>query len=451
VFALAAAIGLLIAACSDSEGPPATATLAATPTVTAAPTNTPPPPTPTPAPQRPEASAFPPDLAADAGAIAGGIAALRGTSPLAPVDMFLLSRAQARAYYSGGRPDNGAGQPAEPPRLDPKNEVYRLLGLVAEREQRNVEQASVDNLISLITGFYAPEFKAFYMLDEITGGIRGSSARATIAHEYVHALQDQYHDLNALSTARESDWDAYRVLQQIMEGDALYFENKYMGFSLRSTYRVPVCFQVPRAIRPSVPFVVERELDTWYEDGLCFLDAVVPSLPNGVRDVWENLPTTTEQVLHPEKYLAGEGARPVALTRLESGLGPGWSRLTERNFGEFTLQNLLLLGLTDRARVWQAAAGWGGDAWALYTNGDARLLQVATVWDTVDEAQEFWEALTESLVRRAPGQVTHGEGSLRTQLEGREWRASIFGDRIGFVVSNDATTADSVAAMLGLP
>jgi hypothetical protein len=401
-------------------------------------------------PQRPDASAFPADLAADAAAIAGGIAALRGTPPLAPVDMFLLSRAQARAYYSPGRQDNGAGPPAEP-RLDPKDEVYRLLGLIPERERRNVEQASVDNLISLITGFYAPEFKAFYMLDEITGGVRGPSARATIAHEYVHALQDQHHDLNALLVARETDWDAHRVLQQIMEGDALYFENKYMGFSLRSTYRVPVCFQVPRAIRPSVPFVVERELDTWYEDGLCFLESVLPSLPNGVRDVWENLPTTTEQVLHPEKYIAGEGARPVSLTRLESALGPGWSRLLERNFGEFTLQNLLHLGITDRPRVWQAAAGWGGDAWALYSNGDGRLLYAATVWDTAEEAQEFWQALTESFARRAPGQEIQGGGSLRIDIEGRDWRASIIGDRVSLIVSNDVAAADNVAGMLRFP
>jgi hypothetical protein len=365
--------------------------------------------------------------------------------------MFLLSRDQARAYYSGSN-NNGSGGPSPQPRLDPKNELYRLLGLIPEREQRNVEQASVDNLISLITGFYAEQFKAFYMLDEITGGTSGPSARATIAHEFVHALQDQYYDLTEVGALRAEDWDAFRAFQQVMEGDALYFEEKYIGFSLRSTYRVPVCFQIPRAIRPSVPFVVERELDTWYEDGLCFIEAVLPRLPNGIRDVWENLPTTTEQILHPEKYLAGEGASVVTLPRLSAQLGPGWERLAQHNFGEFSLQNLLLLGVTDRARVWQASTGWGGDVWDLYTNGEARLVYSESVWDSAEEAREFWLALTESLNNRAPDrQALQLEGAYRNDIGGRSWRASINGDRVMFLVSNDSAAADRVATFLGLP
>ena len=90
---------------------------------------------------------------------------------------------------------------------------------------------------------------------------------------------------------------------------------------------------------------------------------MTPLLANGVADVWAALPTTTEQILHPEKYLAGEGALPVSLPPLTPALGAGWRSLLGSSFGEFSLQNLLLLGLAaDRVLVQRAAAGWGGDA-----------------------------------------------------------------------------------------
>lgn len=445
---VALALSLAVACSGPSQvAPPAhatviesTATVAATPEPSA---------TPAPPPRRPDASPFPDDLAARARDTLAAIAALRGTPPPQAVDAFLLSRAQARAYYST---DNGGGQGSgAAPGLDAKNELYRLLGLIPDREQRNVGQATTDNLVSLITGFYAPELKAFYMLDEITGGVHGPSARATIAHEFVHALQDQYHDIEAQEAQRRDDWDAMRAFQQAMEGDALYFESKYLGYSARAAYRVPVCFQIPSPLRPSVPFVIERELDTWYEDGLCFVQDVLPLLSGGVSELWQRLPATTEQVLHPEKYLAAEPASPVTLECLESALGEGWSRLKQANLGEFGLQNLLVLGLTDRTRAGQAAAGWGGDAWALYTNAEGRLLYSVSVWDSPAEAREFWLAFRQSLAGRATLPIDPAGDSFSAETAGgRMWRAWLEDDRVSFFVANDVSALDRAAAAAGL-
>ena len=147
--------------------------------------------------------------------------------------MFLLSRDQARAYYGGEDNAGGIGGAAPLRPLDPQDELYRLLGLVPAREERSdgqpsqdrdLRQQSVDNLVAQITGFYSPDLEAFYMLETIIGGVSGGSARATMAHEFTHALQDQYHDLNALAAARADDWDAFRALQDVVEGDAIASE-----------------------------------------------------------------------------------------------------------------------------------------------------------------------------------------------------------------------------------
>ena len=451
---LASIAGLVLLACGgESPTSEPASTPSPEPTATA---------TPRPAPsiRRPDANPFPPELRAVGEEIYGKIAAVRGTTVREPVEMFLLNRDQARAYYLPERPTPSASQPRPPAQrpLDAKTELYRLLCLVppAPPSQDNepppsVAQQSIDDLLPLITGFYSAELNAYYMLEEIRGGVTGPSAIATMVHELTHALQDQYFDLTQLAHQRAADWDGTRALNSVIEGEAVASENAYLGYSLRASYRVPVCFAIPQAIRPGSPFVIERELDTWYEDGLCFINAVKGRLPNGVAGIWERLPTTTEQILHPDKYLANEGAAPVTLQPLLPALGDGWQRVDGSSFGEFSLQNLLLLGLEgDRPLVQRAAAGWGGDAWALYAREGQRLAHYEIAWDLIREAEEFWAVLQQSLRRR--GNVsTPAPNSIEATIGGSFWRAQLKGDRVTLLVANAQPLLDTAAQPLGLP
>jgi hypothetical protein len=286
------------------------------------------------------------------------------------------------------------------------------------------------------------------MLDSLNGGIYGSLAKSTIVHELTHALQYQYVNVDRASGERANDWDATTALLDVIEGDAVNTENALLGYSTRSTYRQPVCFAIPAPQRSGTPYVVERELDTWYEDGLCFIQAVARDRP--IADVFANLPTTTEQILHPEKYLAGEGRKPVSLQPLEPSLGQGWTRPGNGGFGEFTVQNILLAGLeSDRSAVQAAAAGWGGDAWSLFVNGESRLLQVSIAWDTPEEAMQFWQALIRSL--RTNGEVSSGAPRFSATREGKTWRGLLNGDTVTFAVANDVQALERVARDLGLP
>jgi len=434
------AVLFVAAACSGSDNPEPVAT-AVPPTTTTVPASpTPLPPTATPV--RPEASIFPDALRESSLRYLEQIGELRNTPVKGPVDMFTLSRDQARAYYSSsGGVTSSEPEPAPsatPRRIDVKQEVYELLGLVPEAKppsgggqgQPSLQESQIDNLIALITGFYSPELNALYLLETINGGINGSLARSTIVHELTHALQYQYADLDAVAVKRASDWDATTALLSVMEGEAVFTETELLGFSTRSTYRLPVCFTIPAAQRAGTPYVVERELDTWYEDGYCFIDAMAKQI--GIDAVFANLPTTTEQILHPEKYLAGEGAKPVTLPDLAGSLGAGWSRAGGGSFGEFTVQNILLRTLpSDRRAVQAAASGWGGDRWSLYVNGESRLLQAVIAWDSAEEASEFWQALRQTL----PGVA---EGAAYEAAEGNTtWRAKLDGATTTLFLTND--------------
>lgn len=412
--------------------------------------------TPTPEPRpRPEANPFPDDLRDQALALLQQIGDVRGTPSRREVDMFLLTRDQARAYYSGGEEPSDSTPPDQtpPPPFDLRQETYVLLDLIPPPEAaggRNLEEQQIDNLIDLITGFYSNDFMAFYLVESINGGIYGGLARSTIVHELTHALQYQYRDIDGLARERSGDWDATTALLDVLEGDAVYTETLVLGFSTRSTYREPICFEIPAPIRAGTPYVVERELDTWYEDGVCFIAAVRDELTRGITGVFEDLPTTTEQILHPGKYLAGETARPVFLNSLTESLGPGWEQKGRANFGEFGLQNILLTGLAaDRARVQEAAAGWGGDSFFLYANDDGdRLLHLETRWDGQTDAREFFDALVASIVNRGGEAPEEGATRYRAAIDGVTWSTTVASDRVTLLVSTNPEAIEAVAALV---
>ena len=436
-----------------TETPSATATPEVTPTATLSPT---PEPTATPLP-RPEANPFPADLQADSMTLLGEIAAARGVTNPEPVDMFLLTRDQARDFYDrdeeeDGPPDRPTATPGPRP-LDPRQELYELLGLVPEvvegTDTPTADEQALDNLISIITGFYDPSYRAFYMIETISGGIYGTLARSTIVHELTHALQYQSVDLNRLASERGGNFDARTALLSVIEGDAVNSEIEVLGFSTRSTLRQPVCFEIPPRRNAASPYALERELDVWYEDGLCFVQAVAPQLADGIDELFAKMPETMEQILHPEKYLAGEGAEPVSPPSLGEALGEGWAQLSTGTFGEFGLQNILLNGLPeDRARVQDGAAGWGGDAWNLYVSGESRLAHLETVWDTPEDAPQFVEALVASLENLGFTAAVEGERTALTKGP-VTWSVGVRGESVTVLVSNDGAAMARAVEALG--
>ena len=474
LFLAAALLSLVLAfACDDETTPVVNRPTSAATTATPEPGSTfipftPTAPTPTPRP-RPEANPFPDELRAQAAELLARIGEVRGTPARREVEMFLLTREQARDFYLGGGDSDSAtdqtptdsveGEEEAPPRpFNLRQETYVLLGLVPPPQPRppsepgpvtgTLQDQQIDNLISQITGFYSDEFAALYLVENSGGCVRPES---TIVHELTHALQYQYRDIDNLVRERAGNWDASRALLTVLEGDAVYTETQVLGFSTRSTcVREPACFQIPAA-RGASPYVVERELDTWYEDGFCFIQVVHGQLTRGITGIFEDLPTTTEQILHPEKYLEGEAARPVFLNSLIDDLGPGWEQMGRGNFGEFGLQNLLLTGLAgDPTLVQDAAAGWGGDSFFFYQDVEGeQLLHLETRWDTGDEARQFYDALVACMAALAETDGPEDGAALyRTAIGDITWSTTVASDRVTLLVATDASALESAATMV---
>jgi hypothetical protein len=267
---------------------------------------------------------------------------------------------------------------------------------------------------------YSPLDKQVLLVTE-RGGVRDSGL---LTHEFVHALQDQHFDLLKMVLARPFSFDREEAAFALVEGDAVSVERKATQGDAWARKSVEDLTreederyaQYRKGIGAFFPPLLTETFIFRYRDGLHFVETLRRARPAvSIDEVFRRPPQSSEQVLHPEKYLSGEPPREVGLD-LEAFADEGWRPVATTPLGEVGVRGLLLAGVTaEEAR--RAAAGWGGDrSFVFEREGRAPLFVWRTVWDTPRDAQEFFRAYNQMLQQRAAsGAVAQGESE-------REWR-----------------------------
>jgi hypothetical protein len=224
-----------------------------------------------------------------------------------------------------------------------------------------------------LEGFYEPKNGTMYLAADL----KGKEAAATLAHELVHALQDQNWDLKSRSNYRPGKGDETLALACLAEGDAT---SLMMDFIMAEQGKIAL--DLPEAMVrelmasgmtgnaiQSVPHILRSTLIAPYSDGLSFVHAL--RRKGGWRMVdkaWQQPPVTTEQILHPDKWEKHEPAITIP-SPTSNALGTGWKMDDEDTFGELGFA-LTFEEWIDGPDARAAAAGWGGDRSAIYTKGD---------------------------------------------------------------------------------
>ena len=255
-----------------------------------------------------------------------------------------------------------------------------------------------------IAGFYdeRPGVKKLFAIS--SGRTLNLMNQLILAHELRHAVQDQ-HVVIRDQLRVESDYDDRRLAALcLIEGDASLLMEQYLTSGV--TKNAPELANLFQAFSqglsgPDVaqmfagpalqtaPAVVQEQLVAPYFQGRNL--AVAVHELGGFARLNESLrtpPRSMEQVLHPEKYLDGSD-EPIEVTLPEAR-----SRTIdfEGRLGELLIRVLLSEGAAS-ATANTAAAGWGGDSYAVYEDGDGYALIWRTVWDTSTDAREFEAAL----------------------------------------------------------
>ena len=253
-----------------------------------------------------------------------------------------------------------------------------------------------------VAGYYDPKAKQFYLAD----WIELDGQKPVMAHELTHALQDQHFNLRRFDKWPRGDSDAELAARALIEGDATLAMTLYLAkhplialsFMRSADATQTEQFEkAPRAVRESLlfPYMAGSEwASELYERGGWSM----------VSQAFSKLPQSTEQIMHPEKYFAYEPPVKLTLSNFTRALGPGWKRIDNDVSGEWGYYLVLDEYLKDPKLSKKAAAGWGGDRFAIYEGPrkSGMFLAQVTVWDTVADAQEFFEAYSQRSQKHYP-------------------------------------------------
>jgi hypothetical protein len=352
---------------------------------------------------------------------------IRGLEFKETVPVEVITRQEYRERRRGG----GTDTPGGPSTYDLWNEqVWEALYLNGEDE--SIAQRFDTVFSESVVGFYSPGKDEIVIVSDSETPVLD---RATLAHELVHALQDQHLSLGGSPDTQ----DAQLAVDGIVEGDANLVEAEYesrcrgewsclerpeRGGGGGTLDGVFLTIFTPYAAGPGlVADLRERSGGDW----------------DAVNDAYDEFPDSTEQVIHPEAY---PDEKPVDV-RVADRTRNGWARFDLEQdtdtVGEASIYAMLwandVVPGGDRSPyqyAFEASEGWGGDTLVPYQKSASDGEQYGYVWriewDTTADAREFHEAYRQVLNSKDAREVRDGvyvidEGgyadAFRVTIEGR--------------------------------
>lgn len=269
-----------------------------------------------------------------------------------------------------------------------------------------------------ILGFYDKDAGQLYIISE--SGQLGAVERSTFSHEYEHALQDQLYGLEALGwndAAIEQDGQKFAALQALVEGDAILLESQWQARYFTQPdwdqYNANA-YADPDSAFFRAPAYLQKDFYFPYVQGTDFVNNLYQRGGwTEVEAAFKTPPVSTEMILHPDKYEANESPQEVSSPVFADSLGDGWREIDSNVMSEWYVSLILEQQIEEKEAV-AAAAGWGGDHYAVAYNEKTDQTAAAwrLVWDTTGDAEEFVDAFKTYGDKRFNGEAVVGDGSL---------------------------------------
>jgi len=276
--------------------------------------------------------------------------------------------------------------------------IYKSLFLMTEND--SIDRA----IVEWTTGWTAASVgNEIYVIYENFWPWDMPGAEATLIHELTHIWQSR------LPSATSYDTD--RAHNALAEGDASYmadyYRTQYNNRAASDTNynnSLPIFTDSPRlnTIQPDAPDTI-TELNLFpYIKGKTFVTTLVE------EGGWDKLnhcytptqaPSTTAQIIHPDKYFTGKTAKP---TLTPTPTDDSWTRIPSPygydsdTYGEYFIYVMLSHWLNDN-QAQQIAAGWSGDSIAYYEKDQDFMFTWNITWASTQNADQFNQAFREML------------------------------------------------------
>ena len=371
--------------------------------------------------------------------IEADVAELRGLDVLEELNVQIIDRQELAQRVETILQDDYSPEEARVDTL-----TYWLLRLIPD-ESLDLYQLQVDLLSEQIAGYYDPETGELVVVTQ--DGTLSVTDKVTMAHEIVHALQDQHFDLVEVDELA-TDIDHSAAITALIEGDATLSMTEYMFGYLDPMEIATLITESFTAgdteVLDNAPAYISGGLLFSYEAGQAFATELYNDGGfDAINEAFEDPPASTEQILHPEKYLGPERDNPIVVDNpdVSGDLGEDWELLRGDALGEWDIQIMLEDNGVNAQDAATAAAGWGGSWFDIYESDAGAVALLTTRWDTDEDASEFSDALLRSIDGGSP------DGGIWSE-SGREVSVVASGDTVVMISGTDREAVETILAVI---
>ncbi len=331
-----------------------------------------------------------PDLFREIEEILADLSKITGLKPLKAVRHSLIGKQQVKQFL-----EQRIKEEIKPDEVRAEELTLKKFGFLPP--EYDLKQATIDLLSEQAIAFYDFRKKQLYVLDSNPSSVQ----QIALVHELAHALADQHFNLDKyIERAKQSD-DGAMARLAVMEGQATWLMSEYMarrmGMSLKTSPSIVQAMAGQARLSPGqfpvfdkAPLYLRETLLFPYTQGMVFQHAVFDKEGQAAfSSVFTRPPASTQQILHPEKYFAGEKPADPPLPSLTTQ--GEYRTLAEGTVGELDHAILLRQYVDQPAAELIAPRSRGGNYRLLEHKKDGRtVLAYATEWVDAAAAKEFF-------------------------------------------------------------
>jgi hypothetical protein len=325
-----------------------------------------------------------------------------------PLKKSLRSKQQIRDYLiSEEKEDKDEVQ------RDADTKTLEAFGLIPKNFP--LDSFMLDVLTDQIAGLYDPKAKEFYIADWIPA----DEQRAVMAHELTHALEDQSFQIDPWIKAARPNDDAELARESVSEGTAMAAMVDYSLRDEKLTVRdLPDVSLLIRSgavdemgkdeLLSKAPPYLKDDLLFPYLAGTTFSQQFLKAHTGwgDLKILFANPPISTQQIMHPDMYIAGVKPEKVTLPEWKGLVPSDWKLLEENVMGEFNVDEVLKQYL-DQPRADALAASWRGDRYASFEDTATKQIPVVLLLalDSSESASRFSGQYSEALEKKYPNRT----------------------------------------------
>ncbi|MBN2502553.1 MAG: hypothetical protein JXB38_17360 [Anaerolineales bacterium] len=291
--------------------------------------------------------------------------------------------------------------------IEDQERILVALGMMTSAQ--NLDRYFMNKMVDPRGGMYRPEANEILLV-----GLGFSSVQKVVyAYEFDQALIDQHYDLVGLGYFPGCLFldGQCQILGAVLAGDSRVVEERWFNQYADGTIQSEIAaYTSPIELFSDefAPAFARRNDEFANLYGYNFVNYLFEQGGwEQVNQAYISPPVSSEQIMHPERYLAGEVPEEMPDVPVGENLSADWELIGKGSWGEWYTYLIMRYGLNGGTPfednvAFGIAEGWDGDLYQAYHRQGTREIVLAGQWswDTPDDALDFDERMREYQLAR---------------------------------------------------